>query len=51
MLEYAFRAGAIAVGAWWYVIPPGLFIALMSMAFIFVGTTLDQILNPRLRRR
>ncbi|MFQ5909582.1 MAG: ABC transporter permease [Thermoplasmata archaeon] len=51
MLQFAFETGALSIGAWWYVIPPGVGIALLSMAFVFIGTTLDTILNPRLRRR
>jgi peptide/nickel transport system permease protein len=37
--------------AWWWVIVPGLCIALLAMAFILLGFALDEILNPRLRLR
>jgi peptide/nickel transport system permease protein len=37
--------------AWWWVIIPGLCIALLAMAFILLGFALDEILNPRLRLR
>jgi peptide/nickel transport system permease protein len=36
---------------WWWFLPPGLAIALLSMAFLFVGFALDAVLNPRLRQR
>jgi peptide/nickel transport system permease protein len=36
---------------WWWFLPPGLAIAVLSMAFLFVGFALDSVLNPRLRRR
>ena len=36
---------------WWWFLPPGLAIALLSMAFVLVGFSLDAILNPRLRKR
>ena len=36
---------------WFWVIPPGIAIALMAMAFILMGFSLDEILNPRLRQR
>jgi peptide/nickel transport system permease protein len=36
---------------WWWVIPPGLCIALIAIAFIMFGYALDEILNPRLRLR
>lgn len=51
MLQFAFESAAASAGAWWYIIPPGLFIALLAMAFIFIGTTIDRIINPRLRGR
>jgi len=36
---------------WFWVVPPGVAIALMAMAFILMGFSLDEILNPRLRKR
>jgi peptide/nickel transport system permease protein len=36
---------------WWWFLPPGLAIALLSMAFLFFGFALDAVLNPRLRKR
>ena len=36
---------------WWWLVPPGLGIAGVSLAFILVGFALDEIFNPRLRRR
>jgi len=36
---------------WWWVIPPGLCIALVAIAFILFGYALDEVLNPRLRLR
>ncbi len=35
----------------WWVIPPGLGIAFISLSFILIGYAIDEILNPRLRRR
>jgi len=40
-----------AVSEWWWAIPPGLCIALLSMAFVFIGYAMDDILNPKLRNR
>jgi len=51
MLQYAQTRGAFQYNAWWWVIPPGLCIALLSLSFILIGHSLDEILNPRLRRR
>ncbi len=36
---------------WWWIIPPGLCIAALSVAFVLLGYALDEILNPRLRVR
>jgi ABC-type dipeptide/oligopeptide/nickel transport system permease subunit len=35
----------------WWIVPPGLSIALVSLSFILLGYALDEILNPKLRRR
>ena len=51
MLADAQSSGGFSNGAWWCVIFPGLMITTMSLAFTFVGHTLDQVLNPRLRER
>lgn len=49
MLREVFVAGATR--NWWWIIPPGLCIALVAMAFILLGFALDEILNPKLRLR
>jgi len=36
---------------WWWIIPPGLCIAAISISFILIGYALDEILNPKLRER
>jgi peptide/nickel transport system permease protein len=52
MLQLAYDAGATTGNlTWWWVIPPGFAIALISLAFILLGYGLDTIFNPRLRRR
>ncbi len=51
MLADAQAAGGFSNGAWWVVVFPGLMITILSLAFTFVGHTLDQVLNPRLRER
>ncbi len=35
----------------WWVIPPGIAIALVSLSFILIGYALDEIFNPKLRKR
>jgi peptide/nickel transport system permease protein len=51
MLEFAFNAGAATSGAWWWLLAPGVSIVLVVLSFTMVGYALDEILNPRLRRR
>lgn len=41
---------AATKGYWWWVLPPGLGIATVGLTFVLIGTALDRILNPRLRR-
>lgn len=52
---YQFESsGQVATGAfstWYWAIPPGVCIALLSLSFILIGFALDEILNPRLRER
>ena len=49
ILERAFHAGAISAGAWWYMLPPGLAILLVVLAFTLCGRAMESVLNPRLR--
>ncbi|MCX6094121.1 MAG: ABC transporter permease [Candidatus Bipolaricaulota bacterium] len=47
----AYSSGAVLQGIWWWIVPPGLAIALMGMTFAFIGFAMDTILNPKLRTR
>ncbi|QIG44437.1 ABC transporter permease [Nocardioides anomalus] len=51
MLEGAFSVGAITTGAWWYIVPPGVCVVLVVLAFTLVGQALEDVFNPRLRER
>ncbi len=51
MLNQAFNYGAFTRLAWWWIFPPGIAIVGLCMAFVFVGHAVDEIANPRLRRR
>ena len=50
ILHDANTFGAAAQGLWWWIIPPGLLIAITGLAFVFIGNALDVIVNPRLKR-
>jgi len=41
----------VGVKMWWWAVPPGISIAIVSLAFILIGYAIDEILNPRLRKR
>jgi peptide/nickel transport system permease protein len=49
MLESAFEVGAITTGCWWYIVPPGVCVVLVVLAFTLIGQALEEVLNPRLR--
>jgi peptide/nickel transport system permease protein len=51
MLNGAYEAGAITTGCWWYVVPPGVCVVLVVLAFTLIGQALEEVLNPRLRGR
>ena len=51
ILEDAFDARAISHGAWWYLLPPGMCVVVVVLAFTLVGRALEIVLNPRLRER
>ena len=51
MLDSAFGVGAITTGAWWYIVPPGVCVVIVVMAFTLVGRALEEVFNPRLRSR
>ncbi len=42
--------GAAARGMWWWIVPPGVMIAITGLAFVFIGNALDTIINPKLKR-
>lgn len=51
IIEESFSAGALSAGWWWWLVPPGIAIVLVTLAFTMCGYALDEVLNPRLRER
>jgi peptide/nickel transport system permease protein len=51
MLDQAFSNGALTLGAWWFLFPPGICVILVVLSFTLVGQALEEIFNPRLRDR
>ena len=50
-LHYAFSVGSLFSNFYWYLIPPGICITLVVLSFAFIGYALDQVVNPRIRKR
>lgn len=51
MLDDAIVEGAMLNELYWWVILPGICIVLVVLGFTFIGHALDDIFNPKLRRR
>lgn len=49
MLRSAWLDSAVIAGAWWYLLPPGIAIGIVVLAFTMCGRALESVLNPRLR--
>lgn len=49
MLNRAFLRGAVTRGAWWFLVPPGLALAIVTLALTFIGNALQEMANPRLK--
>ncbi len=51
VLEDAYTEGAIMGGQYPFIVMPGLCIVFVVLAFTFIGYAMDEVLNPKLRRR
>jgi peptide/nickel transport system permease protein len=49
MLYWAGNNDALALGYWWWFVPPGLCIAILGSGLAFINFGIDEIANPRLR--
>ncbi len=49
MLYWANNGGAVLNGAWWWLLPGGLAIAVFGMSLALINFGLDEVTNPRLR--
>jgi peptide/nickel transport system permease protein len=51
MIQFATARGAFLTGAWkWWIVPPGLCVALVVCSFAFVGLALEERVDRRLAR-
>ena len=51
ILHDASSYSAAARGMWWWILPPGIMIAVTGLAFVFMGQAMDSIVNPKMRQR
>jgi peptide/nickel transport system permease protein len=51
MLYWAQNLNAVLSGAWWWLLAPGLCIALVGLGAVLVSVSLENTFNPRLRGR
>lgn len=50
-IQEAFNGGAMTNGYWWWIVPPGLAVVCVTLAFTLCGYALEEVLDPRLRDR
>ncbi|MGD1835554.1 MAG: ABC transporter permease [Nitrososphaeraceae archaeon] len=51
MLHEANSAAAASRGLWWWLIPPGVMIALTGLAFVLIGNALESIFHPKMLKK
>jgi peptide/nickel transport system permease protein len=51
ILEDVFGNAGISQGAWWWLLPPGLCVVIVVLAFTLVGRALEVVVDPRIRER
>ncbi len=51
MLHWALLWESVRTGAWWGFVPPALFLTLIAFSLLLLQASVDEILNPRLRKR
>jgi peptide/nickel transport system permease protein len=49
ILDQGFRTGAIYVGYWWWVMPPGILIVITALTFVLIALGMERVVDPRLR--
>ena len=48
-LQLARQVGAVSADDWWILLPPGVAVVIVALAFTLCGRALETVLNPRLR--
>jgi peptide/nickel transport system permease protein len=50
MISRAYSNGGFALGLWWWLMPPGMAVVLLSMSLAMLGYSLEGEMEPRLKR-
>lgn len=51
MLYWSLLWESVRQGAWWAFVPPTLFLTVIAFSLLLLQSSLDEVFNPRLRRR
>jgi len=49
MLQWAISWEAIPQGIWWYFVPPGLILVILTGTLVMITAVIDDVLNPKVR--
>jgi len=49
IIEFGFLRTAVSAGAWWAIVPAGICVALVIMGCYWLGQSIEDALNPRLK--
>jgi len=47
MIQNAYSSGGLALGLWWWLLPPGIAVVGISLALALAGYSLEETFNPR----
>ncbi|MCK9630588.1 MAG: ABC transporter permease [Methanoregula sp.] len=47
MIQNAYSSGALSLGLWWWILPPGIAVVGISLALALAGYSLEESFNPR----
>lgn len=49
IIQNAYSQGGLALGLWWWILPPGIAIVILSLALSMIGYSYEEKFNPRVR--
>lgn len=47
MIQSAYSQGGLALGLWWWLLPPGIAVVILSLSLSLIGYSLEDTFNPR----